>query len=52
LLSSGSRALERLQSLAPDRVPGLPFYRSRERLSVHTREKEKKKEKRQRGREP
>jgi hypothetical protein len=46
VLSNGLRALQRLENLAPDGAPSLPFYRPRERPGVHTREKkEKKKEK-------
>jgi hypothetical protein len=46
LLSNGLRALERLpKSSALDGAPDLPFYRSRERLEVHEREKERRKEK-------
>jgi hypothetical protein len=41
LLSNGSRALERLPSLAPDGAPSLPFYRSKERLGVHERERKR-----------
>jgi hypothetical protein len=55
LLSNGLRALERLPSLAPDRAPNLPFFRSRERPGVHgkkERKREKKKEKKQGKREP
>jgi hypothetical protein len=56
LLSSGSRTLERLQSLLvllPDGAPSLPYYRSRERLGYigeRKRERRKKKKEKKQGR--
>jgi hypothetical protein len=46
VLSNGLRALQRLENLAPDGAPSLPFYRPRERPGVHMRERKRKRRKR------